>query len=67
VTHSFTILKNIIDMSSTQQSMRERPSHSSLEHSVSKNYKQNLQPPQTTGEGLNNHWICFLAAESLSA
>jgi len=46
-------------MSSTQQYMRELPSHSSLEHSASKNYKQNLQPAQTTGEGLNNHWICF--------
>ena len=54
-------------MSSTQQYMWELPSHSSLEHSASNNYKQNLQPPQTTGEGLNNHWICFSSAESLSA
>jgi len=44
-------------MSSAQQYMREFPSYSSLKHSASKNCKQNLQPPQTTGEGLNNHWI----------
>jgi len=48
-------------MSSTQQYMRELPSHSSLEHNASKNYKQNLQPLQTIGKGLNNHWICFFS------
>jgi len=52
-------------MSSTQQYMAEFPSRSSLDHSASNNFKQNLQPPQTTGKGLNNYWICFLAAESL--
>jgi len=41
-------------MSCAQQYMRELPSHSSLEHSTSKNYKQNLQPLQATGKGLNN-------------
>ena len=48
-------------MSSTQQYMRELPSHSSLEHNASKNYKQNLQPLKTIGKGLNNHWICFFS------
>jgi len=65
VVHSFTTLKKTINMSSTQQYMRELPSHSSQEHSASKNYKQNLQPLQTTGKGLNNHWIFSLAAASL--
>jgi len=44
-------------MSSAQQYMRELPSHSSQDHSASKHYKQNLQ--QTTGNGINNHWIRF--------
>jgi len=38
-------------MSSAQQYMRELPSHSFLEHSILKNYKQNFKPPQTTGKG----------------
>jgi len=48
-------------MSSAQQYMRELPSHSSLEQSAPKHYKQNLQPPETTSKGLNNHWIYFLS------
>jgi len=51
---------------SSAQYMQELTSRSSLGQSASKNYKQNLQPPQTTGKGLKNHWICVSAAQSLS-
>ena len=53
-------------MSSAQQYMRELPFHSSLEQSASKYYKQNLQPPQTTGKGPKIIGYAVLAAESLS-
>jgi len=38
--------------------------HSSLEQCASKNYRENLQPLQTTVKGLKNHWICFFSCKS---
>jgi len=48
-------------MSSAQQYLRELPSHSSLEQSASKNYKEDRQPLQTIGKGPKNHWIFFFS------